>query len=163
MSSMTIGNRQWCSLRDSLTARCPSGVFDTMIGHCLDVGNLETGGILVGKTSGSRAEVVEATGPAEDSVHGATDFIRSATGLNEYLDGARSRGLHYLGEWHYHPGRHPVPSDDDRETMQSIAHDEDYDCPIPLWIIVGGDLSMGFDAVAGVGRRDGEFEQFEAN
>ena len=47
-------------------------------------------------------------------------------------------GEYYLGEWHYHPHGAPKPSSIDVDGMKSIAESEQYSCPEPILLIVGG-------------------------
>ncbi len=50
-------------------------------------------------------------------------------------------GTYYIGEWHFHPFMSPVPSGTDLRQIRAIARDRDYQCPVPILIVVGGDPS----------------------
>lgn len=102
----------------------------------------ETGGILIGRygPEGWVADIVEATPKPKGSRAGWFWFQRSNTGLASLLDDRWSKGLHYLGEWHSHPGRSPTPSSSDVRAMLKIADDEAYRCVAPLLVILGGGL-----------------------
>ncbi len=103
-------------------------------------GKKETGGILIGRYGpiGWVADVLEATPKPKGSLAGWAWFQRSNQGLAELLRQRWEAGLHYLGEWHYHPHASPTPSHSDLRAMQAIARDGSYRCPSPLLVIIGG-------------------------
>ncbi|MFI8581041.1 Mov34/MPN/PAD-1 family protein [Ectopseudomonas khazarica] len=82
-------------------------------------GRNETGGVLVGTFDLVRnvAHVVAALPAPTDSKQAPTYFIRGKKDLKPRIEelAAGSAGrLHYIGEWHSHPGAVPArPSDDD--------------------------------------------------
>jgi hypothetical protein len=99
----------------------------------------ETGGILIGRYSAnlSLAIVSRATAPPADSRAGATWFERGTTGIEKLLTEVWSKGLHYLGEWHYHPRGAPFASSKDEAQMRRIAADELTRCNAPILLILG--------------------------
>ncbi|MCI0392351.1 MAG: Mov34/MPN/PAD-1 family protein [Acidobacteria bacterium] len=103
---------------------------------------LETGGILLGHYSVSHecAIVTEITKAPLDSQSGRDWFIRGVRGLQRKIDRLwhRNQG-YYLGEWHFHPFGSPLPSSTDAIQMFEIAESEQYHCPEPVLLIVGGD------------------------
>ncbi|WP_296097154.1 Mov34/MPN/PAD-1 family protein [uncultured Agrobacterium sp.] len=103
---------------------------------------IETGGILIGRygPEGWVADIVEATPKPKGSRSGLFWFQRSSTGLTSLLNDRWSKGLHYLGEWHSHPGGSPTPSSSDVRAMLAVADDEAYRCVTPLLVILGGRL-----------------------
>jgi proteasome lid subunit RPN8/RPN11 len=105
-------------------------------------GRSETGGILIGRygPEGWVADIVEATPKPKGSRSGWFWFQRSSTGLTSLLEERWSKGLHYLGEWHFHPGGSPTPSSSDVRAMLKVADDEAYRCVAPLLVILGGRL-----------------------
>jgi integrative and conjugative element protein (TIGR02256 family) len=107
---------------------------------------LETGGILLGRLDGDRAEVVDAGGPGPEAEHGPAWFVRDGLHAQAELDAqyAQSNGRHdYLGEWHSHPA--PVgPSPRDRASLSWIARNRAYDCPHPLLVICQRGRSGGW-------------------
>ena len=111
-----------------------------MIAAASAAGKKETGGILIGRYGpiGWVADVLEATPQPEGSLAGWAWFQRSGQGLAELLRQRWEAGLHYLGEWHYHPDASPSPSHSDLSAMQAIARDRSYLCPSPLLVIIGG-------------------------
>ena len=111
-----------------------------MVSAAAKAGRQETGGILIGRysTEGWVADVVEATPKPPRSQAGWNWFQRSASGLAELLKDRWKRDLHYLGEWHFHPGGVPSPSAPDVRAMQKIARDAAYNCASPILLILGG-------------------------
>jgi integrative and conjugative element protein (TIGR02256 family) len=99
----------------------------------------ETGGILIGRYSAdlALAVVVRATAPPSDSRAGATWFERGIVGVDKLLEQAWENGLHYLGEWHFHPGGLPHASASDRAEMRKIASDKETRCTTPVLVILG--------------------------
>lgn len=107
---------------------------------CKRAGSMETGGILIGRLAddGRLALVCEATSKPPDSSAGWAWFRRGSEGLKSLLSRRWVEGLHYLGEWHFHPDAGCQPSGRDLLAMASIASDERYVCPEPMLIILGG-------------------------
>ena len=114
-------------------------VVEAVFAECISAGQMETGGVLIGRYSDDNrlAVVVEATDPPSGSSATAVSFERSATGLAESLTEYWNKGLHYVGEWHYHPTGRPQPSMRDRKQMIQISDDPAYDCPVPILVVVG--------------------------
>ena len=118
---------------------------------CRDAGDLETGGILVGRYADETmvAHVAEATAPPTDSQRGRTWFTRGVRGLRELLAtrwSAKERS-HYVGEWHFHPADAIVPSAADFSQMNTIALAYEYRCPEPILVIVGRRSGRGSPAL----------------
>lgn len=113
-----------------------------MIEAARKAGRSETGGILIGRygPEGWVADIVEATPRPPGSRSGWFWFQRSSTGLAALLEDRWSKGLHYLGEWHFHPGGSPAPSGSDVLAMLKVADDGAYRCVEPLLAILGGRL-----------------------
>ena len=99
----------------------------------------ETGGILIGRYSADRncAEVVRISGPPRDSKSGPTWFTRGTRGLDQLLKRAWREGLHYVGDWHYHPAGCPEPSPSDRAQMSQISSEPKMQCATPILLILG--------------------------
>lgn len=112
----------------------------TMLNAASKAGRRETGGILIGRygPEGWSADVVEATPKPKGSRSGRCWFQRSSFGLADLLERRWGEGLHYLGEWHFHPGNAPTPSNPDIRAMRRVASDEAYRCPAPILVILGG-------------------------
>jgi len=109
---------------------------------CSDSNLHETGGILVGYYTHAHdcAIVTELSGPPEDSVRKHGLLIRGTRGLQSWIIRLWNEKKHYyLGEWHFHPGGVPVPSQDDIEQMRKLSMDKKLKCPEPILLIIGGD------------------------
>jgi proteasome lid subunit RPN8/RPN11 len=135
-----------------------SAAVASILATCEQAGRRETGGILIGRydAEGWMAEVLEATPKPRGSRSGWWWFTRSNRGLAKLLAERWAEGLHYLGEWHYHPGGSANPSDTDVNTMLRIAEDGDYRCAQPILVILGGSPTRVWDLSATVfpsGRR----------
>jgi hypothetical protein len=99
----------------------------------------ETGGVLIGTYSCdlSLAIVARATAHPSDSRAGATWFERGTAGMDKLLEDAWAHGLHYLGEWHYHPGGAPFASSNDEMPVLIILGDQ-ADAKIAAYAQKGG-------------------------
>lgn len=119
----------------------------TILTNSVKSGRNETGGILIGRytDNGRTAVIVEATPRPRGSRFGWAWFQRSNAGLNKILDQRWKDGLHYLGEWHFHPGGSPSPSGPDIVSMQSISSNRQYHCREPILLIIGGRPPDEFD------------------
>lgn len=111
-----------------------------MVGNSATAHRMETGGILIGRydIDHSTAIVVESTPKPKDSVFNWFSFRRGSSGLKQLLIKRWNVGLHYLGEWHYHPGGSSEPSNSDHHAMAKIAENPKYDCHEPILVIIGG-------------------------
>jgi len=128
---------------------------------------LETGGILLGHYSVSheRAIVTDITKAASDSRSGRYWFLRGVRGLQRKIDRLwRRNRRYYLGEWHFHPFGSPLPSSTDVGQMFEIAESEQYHCPEPVLLIIGGDPADEWAAKAFVFlRKQGFIEMRSTN
>ena len=108
---------------------------------CSAAGDIETGGVLIGRYSanGTTATILEATAPPSDSQQGHTWFNRGSAGLRKTLQQRwrNKERSYYIGEWHFHPAAHVVPSADDFSQMAQIANANQYKCREPLLLIFG--------------------------
>lgn len=129
------------TLDGTFSVELQGAVLRTLDDFCHQTGLSETGGILVGRYSDdhSVAIVSEATPPPPDSRQGHSWFSRGVNGLRDMLS-KRWRDkerTYYIGEWHFHPADHVVPSSDDFAQMIEIGHAKDYKCTEPLLLILG--------------------------
>lgn len=122
------------------TVTLEAAALSKMVSDCVQAGTGETGGILIGKYSsdGRIALISEITSHPKDSIRSSVTFLRGIFGLKELLASRWNESLHYVGEWHYHPGGSPEPSGTDKHAMRSIAANPKYSCREPILIILGG-------------------------
>ncbi len=132
--------RLYRSHDDRFSVSISESAIQVMLVACTQSGGKETGGILIGKLdpTGSTALVLQATPKPRDSAFSWFWFRRGVKGLKQLLAERWTAGQHYLGEWHYHPGGSPEPSEPDYEAMAKIAGDGRYQCREPILVIVGG-------------------------
>lgn len=113
----------------------------TLLRYCELAGSRETGGVLIGHYTDRLdwAVVTRVCGPSADSRAGATWFERGTNKLQAMFDEYWRRGRgYYLGEWHFHPGAAPNPSEPDMNSMRRIAQDPSCQCGQPVLLIIGG-------------------------
>jgi len=116
-------------------------VVQTMRMHRTQAGPNETGGVLLGTFDLVRnvVHVVAALPAPLDSKQAPTYFIRGIKDLKpliEQLGEASAGRLHYIGEWHSHPGGVSArPSDDDENVFAHLkAHMEPVGSPYVMAI-----------------------------
>ncbi|MFF2911147.1 Mov34/MPN/PAD-1 family protein [Paenibacillus sp. NPDC057934] len=116
-------------------------LINQMLNFCRAKMPLETGGILVGEYSKNAlsARIMYISGPPQDSKHRTHEFYRGTHNLESLLSDFWEKGLFYLGEWHFHPKASPNPSLVDRKQMRKISNGNNYNCPEPILLILGGD------------------------
>lgn len=84
----------------------------------------EAGGILLGRRRGSHIEVVQATEPAPNDERSTFMFEREVLGHAEAAAKAWTDAggtVDYVGEWHTHPQRVPIPSSIDIDEWHKLA------------------------------------------
>ena len=123
-------------------AKLDKALLSSLLKLCMKSHNLETGGILVGfYSSDSKLAVVTniSTAP-KDSRRGSFSFIRGVQGLQEWLMKLwqNPSRQYYLGEWHFHPSSAATASKEDIAQLHKIACSEQYHCPEPILLILGG-------------------------
>jgi integrative and conjugative element protein (TIGR02256 family) len=140
-------------------------VITAMLDACHSAALKETGGILIGRhcEDGHAARISEATLRPRDSLFGRFSFQRGTRGLRRLLEERWQRGLHYLGEWHFHPGGTASPSDTDHRSMHRIACNHDYQCSEPILIIIGGRPPSRYQISATIYPADGCFVRLVDN
>ena len=82
-------------------------VMKKLLSECKKSNQYETGGGLWGKYNDARtvAQVIDLSGPPQDSCHGGFLFRRGIAGLQKIVDTLWNASVrkYYLGEWHFHP------------------------------------------------------------
>lgn len=110
-----------------------------MLNQCRNSHNLETGGVLIGHYNKNLDEaiVTQISHEPSDSSKSHTSFIRGVTGLLPLLQKLWSINKYYLGEWHFHPYSAPTPSNFDITAISEISSNHNYQCNVPILIILG--------------------------
>ena len=142
-----ISNSLFCSFDNRYSVAIGKTQIQKILSLCCAINRSETGGILIGHYSSKHdcAHIKTIVGPAQDSIHKRTSFLRGVSGLQTKIDLFWNRYRHYyLGEWHFHPFASSKASAQDIQQMTSIALSSDYNCPEPILLIVGGDPSASF-------------------
>lgn len=101
----------------------------------------ETGGILIGfyNEQYTSAIISKFISAPPDSKSGPTWFVRGINGVKKKLDQLwYKKNEYYIGEWHYHPDSSSNLSNQDIKQMSEISSNENYKCPEPVLLIVGG-------------------------
>lgn len=132
---------RFLSADDSTAVTIEDVAWASIVERCAAAGRSETGGVLIGRYTElrDRAVIVEATAAPRDSIFWPFAFWRGIRGLRRLLADRWSHGLHYVGEWHFHPFVSAEPSGRDLEQMRTFAADPDYRCLRPVLVVVGGD------------------------
>ena len=103
---------------------------------------LETGGLLLGWTTGPGAVVIsQVIGPGPRATHRATSFAPDVAWQERQLADAYERAgrrLQYLGDWHTHPRGTIRLSGTDRATLRRIARHPDARAPHPVMAVLAG-------------------------
>lgn len=112
----------------------------TILNECAKSGRYETGGVMVGYYSDEldQAIVTEVSRKPDDSKSSGFTFVRGIEGLLNFFKNLWPYRRYYLGEWHFHPFAEPTPSGNDFEAIKEIQANPNYDCKIPLLLILGG-------------------------
>lgn len=129
---------------ENISVEIKENVIDVLRKYEQAVGMSESGGILLGGYIPQEKKYVITT-VTEPSVHdkrGLCFFVRnkktSQKLINEYWE--QSEGaINYLGEWHTHACKWPVPSFSDRQLLKLIAKDNSNVWQFYFMIIVGQD------------------------
>lgn len=118
----------------------------TILDECLKSGRNETGGVLVGYYSDEldQAIVTQVSTKPHDSKSSGFTFVRGIEGLLNFFKNIWPYRRYYLGEWHFHPFAEPNPSGSDFEAIKEIKANPNYDCKIPLLLILGGNPSKEY-------------------
>ena len=97
----------------------------------------EAGGQLFATFSGSSIEVSRATGPRKSDRRSPFGFKPNRGAERREIKKLFRVGLHYVGDWHTHPQRIPVPSSTDVENITDMFRKSRHSLAGFLMIIVG--------------------------
>jgi integrative and conjugative element protein (TIGR02256 family) len=136
----------------------PSDVTLRLHALCVEAGNYETGGILIGRYSPEhdRAIVAKLSGAPGDSSRGTNWFRRGIKGLQPLLIRLWQENKYYIGEWHFHPNAAANPSPDDSSQMFEFSRTRTLKCPEPVLLILGGNVHGVWHVSGYVYRRMGD-------
>lgn len=102
--------------------------------HCWQT---EAGGQLFAKLSGNLIDVVEATGPRASDHRCRWRYEPDKGAEQREIDEHHARGLHFIGDWHSHAQRLPVPSGLDIVSMAEMVRRSRHHLNGLVLIIVG--------------------------
>lgn len=111
----------------------------------------EAGGVLLGKRRGKHLEVLLASEPMRNDRRAQFMFEREAEGHLAFAKAAWRAGggaVDYVGEWHTHPQRIPVPSSIDRSEWRKLVYDRPVDSS--LVTVVVGTAALHLELVDGL-------------
>ncbi|WP_207511076.1 Mov34/MPN/PAD-1 family protein [Longitalea luteola] len=77
---------------------------------------VETGGVLCGHYQDKHLIIEAASGPGPRAMHTEVEFVMDKDFMHTYIDNEynKSIGLNiFVGEWHTHPQKYPLPSEQD--------------------------------------------------
>ena len=99
----------------------------------------EAGGQLFGHFKGSDSSIVEATMPKWLDRRGRTEFRPNRWLQCLEIRNRYRKGLHYIGDWHTHPEKHPQPSIEDLLNMKECFDRSRHALHAFVLVIVGID------------------------
>ena len=138
----------WKSPCERYTVNLSPAVLRSIIDTADNKHPLEVGSQLLGRYAddGFDAYLEEISPVPRDSESSRGTFMRGTAGLRAFfrrLQHRHGHKVHYLGEWHSHPGGAANASITDDRTLNAIARDDKANCSEAILIIVGGTPSKG--------------------
>ena len=104
----------------------------------------EAGGLLFAKLSPREVSILEATPPQKRDRRSGSSFQLHLPSAQALIDDRFATNMHYVGEWHTHPQRHPKPSKLDYKTMASVFEKSNHQLNALIFLIAGtGNDAMG--------------------
>ena len=97
----------------------------------------ESGGQLFATVSDQLVEIVEATGPRRSDCRSLFCYVPDREAERVEIRERFAEGLHFVGDWHSHRQRHPLPSTTDVESMVDMVRRSDHSLAGFLLVIVG--------------------------
>ena len=97
----------------------------------------EAGGQLFARLSPSRIVIEEATGPRRTDRRTRTSYVPDRAAEQREIDGRHAEGLHFVGDWHTHPEKHPRPSGLDVASISESVRKSTHALNGFLLVIVG--------------------------
>lgn len=97
----------------------------------------ERGGILFARFDDSVTRVCLAQGPFKSDLMKAFQFRANKKRAQKDIDNKFEQGLHYIGEWHTHPQKTPLPSSDDKAAIVDCFNKSTHELENLILVIVG--------------------------
>ena len=97
----------------------------------------EAGGQLFAKLAPSQIEVCKATGPYKNDRRGRYFFRPDRKKESGDIEECFRQSLHYVGDWHTHPQKHPAPSAEDLASIAESFKKSTHELVGFLLVIVG--------------------------
>lgn len=97
----------------------------------------EACGLLFARTDGKRITIEVATGPYQRGWRARYACAIPPVEAQKEIEEHHTLGLHYVGEWHSHPERVPVPSRRDQQTIQSRVLESQHELRGFIFVLVG--------------------------
>lgn len=109
----------------------------------LNLRDTEAGGILIGRIllEDENYIIDDVSEPVSTDIRKRTRFIRKPEGHQEYFNSVwvkEEGSCFYLGEWHTHPQKIPIPSKTDRKEWNRLLNIE-FESDSLFFIIIGTD------------------------
>lgn len=127
----------------------------TFEGYIQRPGMDEAGGILVGRCFHDRIEIDLASTPSKKDKAGPTFFIRAKKPAQKIIDDCwkKSNGEQiYLGEWHTHSQKNPIPSNVDIVMINNMLKTSKMEISFLFLLIIGstGNIWAGIENGTGL-------------
>jgi integrative and conjugative element protein (TIGR02256 family) len=100
----------------------------------------ESGGLLFAKFELPRIIINDLSVPHKNDYQSRYEFKPDQTRRQQIINSCFQRGLHYIGEWHTHPEKEPVPSLIDINSMEDIFIRSKHELNYFILIIAGNCL-----------------------
>lgn len=97
----------------------------------------EAGGQLFANFKSSRIVVVEATGPRRTDRRTRTMYVPDRAAEQREIAEMRTRGLHYVGDWHTHPEKFAEPSSPDETSIAECFAKSTHNLNAFVLVVVG--------------------------
>lgn len=97
----------------------------------------EAGGQLFATVTDTLIDIVEATGPRSSDRRSFFGFEPDRTAEQREITERYARGLHFIGDWHSHRQRKPLPSNTDIESMNDTVRQSQHSLKGFVLVVVG--------------------------
>ena len=97
----------------------------------------EAGGQLFARITPFETYITEATGPRPTDIRTRYSYIPDRSAERQEIQDRFGRGYMYVGDWHTHPTKVPVPSGPDRRSITECFRKSHHSLQAFLLVIVG--------------------------